>query len=136
MTPERQVRVVEYSLHLTDGSIRTKFGSPLLIRPSQKRWSLLAWLVHEASLHLCSADVLSEFLKHFNIRLPKSSTKNTKVRRLLTLEEVTSQCPPEEITRVEEVLQELEEKRKKNRKEGDQNAQEQEEDEEAVSSDS
>ena len=120
-----------YSIHLTDGALQQKFGTPIILRPSKHRWTLLAWLIRETSLHLCTSDTLSEFLAQSNLKMPKSSTKNAKIRKLLSIQEVTTQCSPEEIQRMEQLLQEMEQKRKKQA--AQQNADEnEEEDDEAL----
>ena len=87
-------------------------------------------MVHKCTIHTATSDVLSEFLALHNIRMTKSATKATKIRRLMSLDEVTGQCEASEIQAVEQVLQDLEEKRKRKKQEPAE--EEREEDEQAT----
>ena len=70
-------------------------------------------MIHKCTIHTASSDVLSELLGLHNIRMGKSATKASKIRRLLVLKEVISACSAGEIEAVEKMLRDLEEKRRK-----------------------
>ena len=122
---------MDYTVHLGNGPLCTKNGCSLVFRRSVKKYTLLAWLVHKNNIYKCTSEVLSELLTMHHVRMAKTATKITKVRKLLTLAEVTTQCTQQEINDVENLLKHLEEKRKKGKKQ-DNNEDEQEEDEASI----
>ena len=125
-----QVQIFEYSVHLLGGVLYDKMRCGILFRRSQSSWSLLAWLVHQNKIHTTSSHVLSELLAMNDLKTAKSANKATKIRKLLTLDEVRKQCSEQETQKVEALLKEQEDRRKK--KTQDSTFDENEEDEDAA----
>ena len=121
----------EYSIHCLKGKMYEKMGTGLVLRRSQKSWTLLSYLVHQNTLHTATCSTLDELLAMNDIRMGKSANKACRIRKLLTVLEVTSGCSEAEIQAVEDLLQVQEEKRKR-KKDAAAAQDEAEEDEEAL----
>ena len=88
-----------------------KLGSCFVLRRGARPYSLLSWLVHSAQIVSLLSSVLTDILNSFEIRMPKMTTKNAKIRKLLSLQEISDTCTQEEVDKIEAMLIAQEQKR-------------------------
>ena len=88
-----------------------------MLRRGAKPYSLVAWLVHSGDIMNVLSSTLTELLGALGIRMARLTTKAAKIRRLMTLPEVTEKCHQSEIDMVEALL--LEQEQKRNKKDAD-----------------
>ena len=102
-----------YSLHVCEKALEEKCGSSLLFRRGFQEFNLLCYLVQSQEILQTSSASLSELLHKSDVQMPKNSTKNQKIRRLLSLEAVKQACGEARLLRLLAKLDEQDEKRKK-----------------------
>ena len=108
-----QVKVFEHSLHVLNATMSAKMGCCLVFRKALHAHSLLSYAVQTASILRLSNDSLEHLLAWQSIRIAKSSTKATRMKKLLETDEVKKKCTSQAIQRILDALAEQEEKRKK-----------------------
>ena len=109
----------QHSLHVLNASLATKVGCCLVFRKSLKGHSLLSYCVETCSLTSLTNESLEQLLLWQQIRLPKTSTKATRIRKLLETPHVTENCTEASIQKLLAALAEQEEKRKKKSSNGE-----------------
>ena len=67
--------------------------------------------MHSAQIVSLLSSVLTDILNSFEIRMPKMTTKNAKIRKLLSLQEISDTCTQEEVDKIEAMLIAQEQKR-------------------------
>ena len=108
-----EVQVFEHSMHVLNATMSAKMGCCLVFRKAVHAHSLLSYAVQTASILRLSNDSLEHLLAWQKIRIAKSSTKATRIKKLLESEEVKNKCTSEAVQRILAALAEQEEKRKK-----------------------
>eukprot|EP00439_Symbiodinium_sp_Y106_P025149 s5537_g3.t1 len=109
-----KVLLYGYTLHVCEQALEDKCGAGLLFRRGFQEFSLLCYLVQSQEILQTSNASLSELLQKSDVQMPKSTTKNQKIRRLLSLEAVKQACGEQKIQKLLAKLDEQDEKRKKN----------------------
>ena len=105
----------DFTIHWMKGAITHKMGTCCLLRRSFNGSSILVWLILSAKILGVTADALTQFLHYYSVNLRKNTTKATKIRALLKLPQVISECSREKLDAIEALLVAAEEKRcKKN----------------------
>ncbi|OLQ00711.1 hypothetical protein AK812_SmicGene16606 [Symbiodinium microadriaticum] len=112
-----------YSLHMCDKALEDKCGSSLLFRRGFQEFSLLCYLVQSQEILQTSSASLSELLHKSDVQMPKNSTKNQKIRRLLSLQAVKQACGEARLLRLLAKLDEQDEKRKRKQESKDEELQ-------------
>ncbi|CAE7658675.1 unnamed protein product [Symbiodinium sp. CCMP2592] len=113
--PEQQsVALYGYSLHVCEQALEDKCGSSLLFRRGFQEFNLLCYLVQSQEILKTSSASLSELLQKCDVQMPKTTTKNQKIRRLLSLDAVKTACGEPKILKLLAKLDEQDEKRKRN----------------------
>lgn len=102
-----------YSLHVCDKALEDKCGSSLLFRRGFQEFSLLCYLVQSQEILQTSNASLTELLHKSDVQMAKNSTKNQKIRRLLSLESVKQACGEERLQKLFAKLDEQDAKRKR-----------------------
>ena len=126
------MRIFDYCIHTCNGVMEGKFGSCFVFRRGARPFSLVTWLVRSTDVVGLLSAVLTDILAANHIRMPKTSTKAAKIRRLLSMDEITKSCSKEEIDRVESILKEQESKRKQKKDPENEEAENKDEDQERL----
>ena len=111
-----KVLLYGYTVHVCEQALEDKCGSALLFRRGGQEFSLLCYLVQSGEILQTTSASLSELLEKSDVQMPKNTTKNQKIRRLLMLEAVVQACGEQRIQKLLAKLDEQEEKRKKKEK--------------------
>ena len=108
---------------MCDKALEDKCGSSLLFRRGFQEFSLLCYLVQSQEILQTSSASLSELLHKSDVQMPKNSTKNQKIRRLLSLQAVKQACGEARLLRLLAKLDEQDEKRKRKQESKDEELQ-------------
>ncbi|CAE7212877.1 unnamed protein product [Symbiodinium sp. CCMP2592] len=118
-----EVALYGYSLHVCEQALEDKCGSSLLFRRGFQEFNLLCYLVQSQEILKTSSASLSELLQKCDVQMPKTTTKNQKIRRLLSLDAVNTACGEPKILKLLAKLDEQDEKRKRNQSKKEEEAQ-------------
>ena len=114
-----QVEVFEHSLHILNATLSSKIGCSLVFRKAKRGHSLLSYSVQTCTLTSLTNETLEQLLLWQQIRLPKNTTKATRIRKLLETPHVVQRCTEASIQKLHAKLAEQEEKRQKKNNTGE-----------------
>ena len=110
---ESKVRFYGYTIHLCEPALAAKCGSSLILRRGSQDFSLMAWLVQSGNIVKLTAANLTSFMEASGIRMPKNTTKGQRIKRILTMDNIQTECSETKINEVLKMLEKQEERRKK-----------------------
>ena len=111
--PLSQVEIYEHTLHIASSAMAEKNGCNVFFRRALRGHSLLTYLVQMREILTITSECLERLTEWKAIRLPKTATKATRIRKILELEEVKERCCQSSIDGILATLQQQEENRKK-----------------------
>ena len=104
--------IFEYTLHIPCESVAGKMGNVILRRAAHGQ-SILTWLMKSLEILKVTSSVLSDVVTTHNIRMPKNSSKNAKIRKLMSLPIVKEALTADELACLENKMKQQEENRQK-----------------------
>ena len=108
-----QVEIFEHSVHLLNSQLSTKIGCAIVFRRAARSHNLLTYLVETCSITELTNESLEKMGQWQNARMCRTSTKATRIKKLLETTTVQERCSQNSISLVLKVLIEQEERKKK-----------------------
>ena len=102
----------QYTLHVPSPSLEAKMDG-VVIRRGKRGYKLLSYLLLSSNILKVNSDTLSELLANEKIRLPKNSTRKTKILALMAAPSVLEDVPQATRQAIEKKLEEEEASRSK-----------------------
>ena len=110
-----------YTVHLPSAGIAQKTGA-VVLRRGARQYTLLTYLFQTQLILGVTSPVLTELLQLEKLLLPTTSSKATKIRKLMTCDAVKAAIGEDILAMIESKLLSQEKKRKKNGDKADENA--------------
>ena len=114
------MQIFDYSLHIPNETMASKTGN-VIVRPGCSGQSVLIWLLRSGEIIKLTSSVLSDIIGSHDIRMPKNSSKNAKIRKLMAMNLVKETMSEAELNTLESQLKEQEASRKKKKEEEENN---------------
>ena len=116
-----EVHFFLYTVHLPSAGIAQKTGA-VVLRRGARQYTLLTYLFQTQLILGVTSPVLTELLQLEKLLLPTTSSKATKIRKLMTCDAVKAAIGEDILAMIESKLLSQEKKRKKNGDKADENA--------------
>ena len=104
-----QVEVFRYTTHLAVPSLAKKIRCHFMLRRAKQPTTLLCYLADSHCILSLTVTTLDEILATYNVRMPKTTTKSARLRKILTLDEIAQGCNENNIQELMKKIQEREE---------------------------